>query len=59
MGFLDKLKSLGKKNNEAIDDGIDKAADVADDKTDGEYSDHIDTGAEKAKAALDGISEEE
>ena len=32
-------------------DGIDKAADVADEKTGGKYDDKIDTGAEKAKDA--------
>lgn len=59
MGFLDKLKGLGKKANDLADqhedkivDGIDKAADVVDDKTGGKHTDKIDQGADKAKDAV-------
>jgi hypothetical protein len=57
MGFLDDAK---KKMNEAVDkhgdkisQGIDKAADFADEKTKGKYSEKIDSGVAKAKDALD------
>jgi hypothetical protein len=57
MGFLDKLRG---KASDAVDEhgdklaeGIDKAADVADQKTGGKHTDKIDSGAEKAKDALD------
>jgi hypothetical protein len=56
MGFLDKVKNLGRKAEDLVEehddkilDGIDKAADFADDKTKGKHSDKIDKGAAKAK----------
>jgi hypothetical protein len=59
MGFLDKLKRIGDKaedlveeHDEKIIDGIDKAADLADDKTKGKHSDKIDKGAAKAEDAV-------
>ncbi len=58
MGFLDKAKDALEEHGDAIDDGIDKVADIADEKTDGKYSEHIDTGAEKAKEALDGLTDD-
>jgi hypothetical protein len=66
MGFLDKLKGMMGKGMEAaadhedkIDDGIDKVAEVVNDKTDGKYSDQIDSGAEKAKDFVEGMGDEE
>lgn len=52
MGLFDKVKGLAKGNADKVDGAIDKAADVADDKTGGKYTDKIDTAAEKAKDAL-------
>lgn len=59
MGFLDMFK---RKTTDAVDDhgqkigdGLDKAADVADDKTGGKYSEQIDSGADKAKDTLDSL----
>lgn len=59
MGFLDWFK---RKSTDAVDThgekvgaGIDKAADVVDDKTGGKYSQQVDTGADKAKDALDSL----
>lgn len=66
MGFLDKLKGMfgqgmeaASEHEDAIEDGIDKVADVVDDKTGGKYSDQIDTGADKAKDLVDGMGDEE
>jgi hypothetical protein len=56
---MDKAKGMLKGNQDKVNDGVDKAADVADDKTGGKYSDHIDAGAEKAKDVVDDLSEEE
>ena len=56
MGFgdmIDKAKDLVGGNKEAVKGGIDKAADAADEATGGKASDHIDTGAEKAKDIVD------
>lgn len=59
MGFLDKLKGNTAKLKETaadhadqIEDGIDKGADLIDDKTKGKYSDKIDSAADKAKGAV-------
>lgn len=59
MGFLDDAKD---KLGDAVDsqggkigDGLDKAADFADDKTGGKFGDQIDSGADKAKDALDSL----
>jgi hypothetical protein len=53
MSILDKLKGLLKGKGDKVESAIDKAADVADDKTKGKYSDQIDTAAEKAKDVVD------
>ncbi|MFC4782920.1 antitoxin [Nocardioides sp. MAHUQ-72] len=57
MSFFDKAKdALGDavdKHGDKIAGGIDKAAEMVDDKTGGKHADKIATGAEKAKDALD------
>ena len=49
MGFLDKIKDLAGQHADKVEGAIDKAADVADEKTGGKYAEHIDKGAEAAK----------
>ena len=63
MGFLDKFKgkselkdkaiNFAKEHDDQIDQGIDKAADAADQATKGKYTDKIDGAAEKAKDAYE------
>lgn len=56
MGFgdmVDKTKDAVGSNKDAVKGGIDKAADAADKATGGKATDHIDTGAEKAKDIVD------
>jgi MT0933-like antitoxin protein len=59
MGFLDRLKGMVTKTvddqGDKIDSGLDKAADVADDKTGGKYSEKIDAGVDQTKNALDSL----
>lgn len=64
MGFMDSVKGMFSKGKDMagehadkIQGGIDKAADVADDKTGGKYSDKIDTGAKKAKDLIEGLDD--
>lgn len=68
MGFLDKLKKkapelknqaadLAASHNDKIDQGIDKAADLASKTTKGKYDDKIDSAADKAKDAADKLAE--
>ncbi|MFJ2113269.1 MULTISPECIES: antitoxin [unclassified Streptomyces] len=53
----DKALDLAEEHGEAIGQGLEKVADVIDDKTDGKYSDKIDTGVEKAKDFLEGLGD--
>ena len=57
MGLLDKAKGLLGGHQAQAKAGVDKAADVADDKTDGKYSDNIDTGADTAKEGIDKLTD--
>ena len=61
MGILDKAKEMmGKDDNaDKAKTGVDKAADMADDKTGGKYSDKIDSGADAAKSQLDNMDEDQ
>ncbi len=58
MGILDKLKSLVGGNADKVEEGIDKAADVAKDQVGEEHADKIDTAAEKAKDVVGDLAEE-
>ena len=68
MGFLDKFKKqsgdlkhkathLASTQNDRIDAGIDKAADLASKATHGKYDDQIDGAAHKAKDGVDDLAE--
>ncbi|WNV86469.1 antitoxin [Umezawaea sp. Da 62-37] len=59
MGIGDKFDALKDKAKEALgehgdkaDQGVDKAGDFVDGRTDGKYSEQIDKGQEKAKEGL-------
>ena len=56
MGFmddaLDKAKDLAGDNADKLEGAVDKAADLADEKTGGKFSDQIDSGADAAKEQL-------
>lgn len=69
MGFLDKLKKnapalkakaadLAASQNERIDQGIDKAADLAGKATKGKYDAKIDGVAAKAKDGVDKLADD-
>ena len=57
MGFLDTIKKALRGKGKQVDAGIDKAADFADDKTGGKFSDKIDGAAGKAKEIVDKLDE--
>ncbi|MFD4634367.1 antitoxin [Streptomyces sp. NPDC058284] len=67
MGFLDQLKAklapakdkvsdLAQQHGDKIDQGLEKAAKVVDEKTKGKYSDKIQAGTGKAKDAVDRLA---
>ena len=51
----DKVQGLVDEHGDKAGEGIDKAGDLVDEKTGGQYSEQIDSGADKAKDALDGL----
>jgi hypothetical protein len=53
MGIADKLKGALKGKGKQVKSGIDKAADVADEKTHGKHTEQIEDVAEKAKDVVD------
>ena len=53
MGILDSVKGLVKGKKPQIKDGIDKAADVVEDKVGEQHADKVDKAAEMAKDAVD------
>ena len=64
MGFLDKLLRRGKdtagEHGDEISSGVDKATDVADDKTGGKHSEQlqqVDDAVDRAVGGHDGASE--
>ncbi|MEU1147675.1 antitoxin [Streptomyces sp. NPDC005863] len=67
MSFLDQLKAklapargkvsdLAQQHGDKIDQGLEKAAKVVDEKTKGKYSDKIQAGTGKAKDAVDRLA---
>lgn len=61
MGIFDKFKKkaadVAGEHGDKIEAGIDKAAEVADDKTGGKYTDKIESGSEKAKDIVEDLGE--
>lgn len=57
MGLLDTIKKALKGKGEQIESGIDKVADVVDDKTGGKHTDKIDGAADKAKEIVEKLDE--
>ncbi|GAB3756924.1 MULTISPECIES: antitoxin [Microlunatus] len=49
MGIFDKAKEMLGDNQEAVDQGIDQAANFVDEKTGGQHSEQIDQGADFVK----------
>ena len=49
MGFIDKVKSLVSQNADKVDQAIDKAGDIVDQKTQGKYASQVDKVQDAAK----------
>ncbi|MEU8765192.1 antitoxin [Streptomyces sp. NPDC048659] len=67
MGLLDSLKAklapakdkvtdLAQQHGDKVEQGLDKAAKMVDEKTKGKYSDKIETGTGKAKEAIEKLA---
>lgn len=65
MGLFDNLddaarkaKELAAEHSDKVEDGIDKVADLVDDKTGHKHSDKIDKGVEAARKALGNLDKD-
>lgn len=56
MGFLDKAKQFASKNPDKVKQGLDKAGDAVNERTDGKYADKIDKATDVASDKLGGDS---
>ncbi|MCG5469840.1 antitoxin [Micromonospora sp. LAH09] len=48
--FMDKAKDVADKHDKQVDQGVEKAGDMADKRTGGKYDDQIDKGVDQAQA---------
>lgn len=55
--MLDKLKGMLKGHEDKASQGVDKAGDFVDGKTQGKYSSQVDTAQEKLKEQLGGTGQ--
>lgn len=53
MGIFDKAKDLINQHNDKVDQGIDKAAGLIDERTGSKHSEQISQATQRAKDALD------
>ena len=53
MGIFDKAKDVLNQHGDKVDQTVDKAANLADQRTDNQHSEQIDQGAAVAKDKLD------
>jgi hypothetical protein len=57
MGMMDNMKDKAKdaagQHGDKIDEGMDKAGDMAKEKTGGQHDDKIDQGVERGKGAVE------
>ncbi len=56
-GIKDKAADVAASQNDKIDAGIDKAADLANKATGGKFDDKIDSAADKAKEGVDKLAD--
>ncbi|APU43830.1 MULTISPECIES: antitoxin [unclassified Streptomyces] len=52
MSMMDKLKQMLRGHESQADQGIDKAGDYVDGKTQGKYSRHVDTAQDKLREQM-------
>ncbi|WP_030739949.1 antitoxin [Streptomyces sp. NRRL F-5135] len=53
----DKAEGLAEAHGDKISDGLEKAGDFLDDRTDGKHSDKIDTAVDKAQEYIEKLGE--
>lgn len=53
MSIVDKVKEMLGQHSDKVQQGIDKAGDMVDQKTGGKYADKVDMAQDKAKGFVD------
>ena len=53
----DKAEEIAEDHGDKIADGLEKAGDLIDEKTDGKHSEQIDTGVDKAQRLVERLAE--
>ena len=48
-GFMDKAQDMAEQHDDKVDQGLEKAGDVADEKTGGGHSEQVDRGVDMAQ----------
>ena len=59
MGIFDKAKDALSGQQDKVDEGIEKAGDMVDDKTEGKYIGQVDQGQEMAKDKLGDLASDQ
>lgn len=57
--IAEQAEDLVEQHDEKIKDAVDKGGDFIDEKTGGKYSEHVDTGQEKAHGIIDDLAKED
>ena len=53
-----KAEEIAEEHGDKISDGLEKAGDLVDERTDGKHSEQIDTTVDKAQAMLERLAED-
>jgi hypothetical protein len=56
--LADKAKDVAEEHGDAIGTGLEKAGDLVDERTEGKYTDQIDTGVAKARQLVERLGEQ-
>lgn len=59
MGLFNKAKKAATDNADKVEEVVDKAADLIDEKTGGKYSDKLDQAGEKVGEALNKLKDDD
>lgn len=53
MGFMDKVKGMLGQHGDKVDQGVERAGDMVDDKTGGKHAAHVDKAQDAARDHID------
>ncbi|MEU6194123.1 antitoxin [Streptomyces sp. NPDC047061] len=56
--LADKAKDVAEEHGDAIGTGLEKAGDLVDERTDGKYTEQIDTGVSQAQQLVQRLGEQ-